>query len=571
MKTKYLFGIHMLAATLMVAGCATKTVTINSSPEGVRVLLDRQSGATPLTQKLKFKPRNKIYEAVGQKKGYKEGKIRISFEPKEKKQYTIILERYKKPVRINSTPQGATVFLNGKQMGITPFVQELIFEEPTQQFELTLRKEGYENGKGTITYYPVIKTDYLLELKKIEAVTIELVSVEPTRTEKGVKLEIVRKPTIAYLEVIERSPNVASVTRVTGNEDRGIRIGSPELSPTEDILLFEEFIKQEDGSTFCNIQKQKVGSAAKTRLTYGKYIDLFPAFTPEGKRVVFSSNRASGKTLWIIKADGPGGISRLTNSQAEDYAPSVSPDGGFVVYTSLPPNAEESQIWTVPINATLLTQLREGESPQVSPDGKSILFCRRDKITKMRQLWLMSVEGAGETQLTQNMDFETIDARWSPDGEWIVYASNEGRDSRHLRNYDIWLMAVDGSKHTQLTTNGSWDDGPCWDAKGEYIYFRSNRGDAWNIWRFKPIALVQGNEEEEQPVEMKKEPQAAPLKEQEMDSKILQRTNVQGVIQEEEGAERSDPGLMDSQKESEVVPEEEANDSKPVQDVQQEI
>src|SRR5207249_2640612 len=64
-------------------------------------------------------------------------------------------------------------------------------------------------------------------------------------------------------------------------------------------------------------------------------------------------------------------------------------------------------------------------------------------------------------------------------------ASNEGRDSKGRRNYDIWLMAADGSSRTQLTTNGSWDDAPCWDHKGEFIYFRSNRGGAWNIWRLK--------------------------------------------------------------------------------------
>ena len=43
------------------------------------------------------------------------------------------------------------------------------------------------------------------------------------------------------------------------------------------------------------------------------------------------------------------------------------------------------------------------------------------------------------------------------------------------------------SSYTQLTTNGSLDDCPCWDRKGEYIYFRSNRGGVWNIWRFKPL------------------------------------------------------------------------------------
>ena len=54
-------------------------------------------------------------------------------------------------------------------------------------------------------------------------------------------------------------------------------------------------------------------------------------------------------------------------------------------------------------------------------------------------------------------------------------------------NNDIWIMRADGSQKTQLTTNGSDDVGPCWDRAGKFIYFLSNRGDAWNIWRFEPV------------------------------------------------------------------------------------
>ena len=84
-------------------------------------------------------------------------------------------------------------------------------------------------------------------------------------------------------------------------------------------------------------------------------------------------------------------------------------------------------------------------------------------------------------------DARPVDLVVAPDGEWIVYASDEGRDSRKKRNFDIWMMSTDGTNRVQLTTNGSWDDMPCWDRSGKYIYFRSNRGGAWNVWRFSPV------------------------------------------------------------------------------------
>ncbi|MBD3217278.1 MAG: DUF5050 domain-containing protein, partial [candidate division Zixibacteria bacterium] len=275
---------------------------------------------------------------------------------------------------------------------------------------------------------------------------------------------------------------------VTENEDPGYQIGPPIISPTDDVLVYRVLIEEEGGSSYSNILKQKIGSSGKTLVTYGKWLDLFPSFTPNGKYLLFSSGRSQANpTLWRISVEGGAGITRITGTLAEDYSPCVSPNGEIISYASNLPRAEEPQIWTIGMNGTLPTQLREGETPQISPDGKKILFVRRDRLSKKRQIWMMNVDGTSETQLTQNNEYDAIDPRWSPDGNWIIYSSDEGYDSHKRRNFDIWLMTSDGSRKTQLTTNGSRDDSPCWDRTGKYVYLRSNRGGAWNIWRFEPI------------------------------------------------------------------------------------
>lgn len=471
-------------------GCVTtKTVTIKTEPPASTVLINgADAGTSPVTRKLEFPSRSATFEATARRPGYQDGKTTISYEPASQKEYVIQLGRLRKMIKLQTQPDGATLFLDGQPAGISPLTKELLFDRQEQRIEVTVRKDGYKDGKTNISYLPTGQTDYQVTLEKIDAIPMELVSVEPQKTDQGVKLALVRKPTLAYLEVIERSPNVASVTRVTGNEDKAINIGPPVLSPTEDILLFAEIVEELDGSWYSNIQKQRVGEFGKTRLTYGKWQDLFPTFTPNGSNVVFSSNRTSKiATLWQVQSDKAGGLTKLTYTQAEDYSPSVAPGNDRIVFASNPPGAEEPQIWSLARDSNLMTQLREGKFPQVSPDGTQILFVRQDKLSKKDQLWIMSIDGGGETQLSQNTDYEIVDARWSPDGKWIVYASNEGLDSKKLRNFDIWLMSVNGSKRTQLTTNGSQDDSPCWDHDGKTIYFRSNRGGAWNIWRFQPI------------------------------------------------------------------------------------
>jgi hypothetical protein len=483
-------GLRYAPVLMLLAGCVTtKTVVIKTVPESAKVLVNSaEIGTSPVTNKLTFASGTQVFEVVARRPGYQDGSIQLSLEDAKTREHTVHLGRAQKTIRLQSEPVGATVFLNGQPAGITPLTKELVFDDANQPFEVTLRKEGFKDALTNLAYAPLSRTDYTVKLDKVEAIPMELISVEPQHTDTGVKLVLTRKPTLAYLEVIERSPNVASVTRVTANEDKDLNIGPPVMSPAEGVVLFAEIVEEENKSWYSNIQKQRVGELGKTRLTYGKWHDMFPAFTPDGKKAIFSSNRTSSNpTLWQVGVDIQIGLTKLTYTQAEDYSPSVAPGDKMVVFASNPPGADEPQIWIFSRDSNLLTQLREGESPQVSPDSKRIMFIRQDKLSKRHQLWVMSSDGAEETQLSQNTDYDIMDPRWSPDGKWIVYASNEGFDSQKLRNFDVWMMSSNGSKRTQLTTNGSQDDSPCWDYEGKTIYFRSNRGGAWNIWRFQPI------------------------------------------------------------------------------------
>lgn len=392
-----------------------------------------------------------------------------------------------KQVEIWSNPTGATVYLNGEHAGTTKLSTELSFEE-LDSYSVTLKKEGYEDAEFEIAYRPSEQTSYSAKLQKRETVTVPLVSVEPARTDRGeVELTITRTPTTAYLETIERSPNVGTVAQVTYNQDVDVQVGSPVFSPTANVLIFTEITQQDGESLGSNVFRQEPGSPAKTRITFGEYFDLSPCFTPDGASVLFSSNRTSSNpTLWRVLLSGEGGLMKITDSQALDFSPSVSKDGAKIAFASLPLAAEDRQIWTIEASGSYPTQLREGDQPRISPDGKRILFVRKDDRTGKNQIWIMSVAGGEETLLSSNTDYDVIDPSWSPDGSWIVFASDEALDSKKTRNFDIWSMRPDGSGKTQLTTNGSRDDSPCWDHDGAFIYFRSNRGGVWNIWRFRP-------------------------------------------------------------------------------------
>ena len=101
----------------------------------------------------------------------------------------------------------------------------------------------------------------------------------------------------------------------------------------------------------------------------------------------------------------------------------------------------------------------------------------------------MDADGGGETLLSAGADHDEIQPSWSLDGQSIVYVSNEGLDRMGQANYDIWTLSITQGTRSQLTTNGSYDDEPIWHADGR-IFFRSNRGGAWNIWYLTAASLL---------------------------------------------------------------------------------
>jgi WD40 repeat protein len=408
-----------------------------------------------------------------------------------------------KMVTIDTVPEGARIALDGQDAGPAPIQKDLQFKD-NHVYDVVASLPGYEDAKSSIAYEPPAETDFRLNLTKKVRVMTKFIEIEPTVTDQGIALIPQEKEAVAYLETIERSASVPSVTQMTYNMDDSTWIGKPVVSPVSDVFVYpivvQDTIPPQDGELghtiiSSNLWKQNVASAAKTRLTFGKWQDIYPAFSPDANLLLFSSDRSGkNKTLWEIKTEGSGGITKITNSDSADYCPSMA-STDMIAYSSLPPRADSAQVWTVRRDGSLPTQLREGDVPQISIDGQKILFTRlatepnavRNK--RLKQLWVMSADGGGETLLTSDINGDVIDPRFSPDGRWIVFACDEGKDSTGENNFDIWIMSADGARRSQLTTNGSRDDGPCFDRNQEFVYFRSNRGGRFNIWRL-PMQFI---------------------------------------------------------------------------------
>lgn len=474
----------VLLCLMLLTGCAGQ-VSIKSNPSGAEIYdANNIIGETPKKMILTFNAKQDSKVLVIKKAGFYDELIKVSKPMPGKisfdQKFTVVLEKKSKTFTITSQPTGATVLLNGNKAGMTPLSYTLTFQDPLERYTAVLSKERYYDKSIPISLRPHEKSAYHIDLQKIEFIPFDLKQIEPGP--EGFRIR--REDTLSYEDIIERSPNVSAVTRVTDNRNKKLQIGPPVLSPVEDLLIYD-VLTDESGSQNSNLYRQRIGTTGKSPVTQGSRIAMSAAFSTDGKYILFSSNRISNTlNLWRVQSDGRGGITSITSSLSQDSFPATTKD--LIYYTSILPEATTYQIWSITADGRLPTQLREGYSPNISPDGNKILFVRKEPLHDAEQIWLMDRDGRNETQLTQNQLYNVRSPKWSPDGKRIVYASNEGIDSSGNRNYDIWIMNGNGGNKTQLTTNGSHDDAPCWDHKGQHVYFRSNRGFKWNIWRLRP-------------------------------------------------------------------------------------
>jgi eukaryotic-like serine/threonine-protein kinase len=167
-----------------------------------------------------------------------------------------------------------------------------------------------------------------------------------------------------------------------------------------------------------------------TRLTLERNNNLFPAWTPDGKRIAFQSNKEGPLNIFWQLADGSGGLERLTTSEYTHVPLSWSPDGQLLAFLEVNPTTG-NDIWV----------LRVGD-----PSA-----------------------GSGQVRKAQpflRTPFNESVPRFSPDGHWLAYISDEsGR-------YEVYVQPYPGpGGKWQISTEGGTE--PAWNPNGRELFYRS--------------------------------------------------------------------------------------------------
>jgi Tol biopolymer transport system component len=189
--------------------------------------------------------------------------------------------------------------------------------------------------------------------------------------------------------------------------------------------------------------------------------DLDPVFSPDCKKIVFSSDRPEGIGLWLLEL-ASGNTKRLTSDAG--FQPAWSPDGKLIafarrgglyiynftqetetkidfsglssprlVYPSWSPSGDKifftsaQSIWSASSSGGEASRVLEkgslGFFPEISPNGNKIAYFSKDTADR-NQVWLMDIKTGENKKLTNHDDISSFRIRWSPDGSSIYYSAD---------------------------------------------------------------------------------------------------------------------------------------------------
>jgi len=228
-----------------------------------------------------------------------------------------------------------------------------------------------------------------------------------------------------------------------------------------------------------------------SQLTFAEGIEQFPAWSADGKQLAYSGEVGGVRKIFLKHLE-TGEEAQLTKGANDDIQPVWSPDSQKILFVrsrlaneKLQPGDvfgafEGGDIWSVNVPVGTEDKLIDNAfNPAFSPDGKSIAFDAA--WIGPHSIWTADSQGHNAQQISSDTSEEVnhVRPRWSPDGSRLVFQNIE-RTKFNIRVVDAVQRRI------RWVTNDLFNNlNPVWSQSGKFIYFSSDRGGGYNVWRIQ--------------------------------------------------------------------------------------
>jgi eukaryotic-like serine/threonine-protein kinase len=228
----------------------------------------------------------------------------------------------------------------------------------------------------------------------------------------------------------------------------------------------------------------KAGGGVPERLTLGSGPEVHPRLSRDGRRLTYSTSKVASDI--VVLARGPGRETKITGLR-EAESPSLEPQGRAVVFVSdrlgrfdlWVQRLSEGQLSGVPQRLT--DHVGSVSKPAWSRDGRWIAYHRVEG--GQRDIWLVPSEGGSPNRFTDDLAPD-IHPAWSPDGSEIAFVSERGGGGSH-----VWTQAVSRGRPAgpprRLTSGPVVDAAPVFSPDGRQVAFAragdEGRGEVWVV------------------------------------------------------------------------------------------
>jgi eukaryotic-like serine/threonine-protein kinase len=216
-------------------------------------------------------------------------------------------------------------------------------------------------------------------------------------------------------------------------------------------------------------------------------VEATPTLSPDGKSVVYMKTIGGDSDLYLLRVGGRNAVRLTPDSPEADLQPAFSPDGDRIAFRS---DRDGGGIFLMAASGESVTRLTNfGYSPSWSPSGSEIVVSSLGFAAPagiMGDATGLSVANVRTGQVRAlPIPWRALQPSWSPDGTRIAYWGVRGKTGQR----DIWTVAADGSDAARggvaVTDDAALDWSPTWSPDGRYLYYSSTRGGPMNLWRVR--------------------------------------------------------------------------------------